>query len=153
MLTIVICSGCTLNNQANINDLTTETIASTIKKDIVFKDELQNIDDKNMLQKIYSDINFNDVTDFTVLISASGATAEEIAVFKVKNNAYINNIKQSIENHISNQINNFENYVPEEIYKIKNSIVSENKNIIVYIACDTPADVETSLEKLYNEYK
>ena len=148
LIAITMCSGC---KKSNTVDLTTKSIATTIKQDIVFKDELQNIDDKNILQKIYPDMNFDYITDFTVFTSSSGATAEEIAVFKLKNNTYMSSVKQSIENHINDQITNFENYVPEEIYKIKNSVMNINNNIILYVACDTPMDVETLLEKLYNK--
>lgn len=143
-------TGCKSNPQSNLSQLSTDYIANFIKDNVIFKDDLQKIDDKDILQTIYPNIVTNQIDEFSVYTSASGATAEELAIFKLNKNSDIDDFKQVLKNRINNQIANFENYIPEEVYKIKNSIINDYENIVIFVSCDTPSDVEISLEKLYN---
>ncbi|MBP0979428.1 MAG: DUF4358 domain-containing protein [Oscillospiraceae bacterium] len=148
-------SGCNKNQSESSEaiDLSTSYISNYIKNNVVFKDDLQKIDDEEILQKLYPGIDISYISEFSVSTSASGATAEELSIFKLNNKAYIDDIKQIINNRIAEQKSNFENYIPEEVYKIENSVINENKdeNIVAYISCDTPDDIEILFEKLYNK--
>ena len=130
-------------------DISTSDIADEIKNKIVFKDELQEIDDMDILQNIYTEINPDYISEFSVYTSASGATAEEIAVFKINDLTYSDDIKEIFVQRKTDQISSFENYIPEEVYKLENSVINETKNIFTFVACDTPDDVENLLKKLY----
>lgn len=153
-LIINIC-GCNKKqvDTSEVIDLSASYISNYIKDNIVFKDELQKIDDEELLQKIYPGLDTSYISEFSVNTSASGATAEEISVFKLKNKAYIDDIKQVIKSRVEEQKSNFENYIPEEVFKIENSVINENsqENIVTYISCDTPDDIDILLKKLYNK--
>lgn len=157
-LNLLICAffslcACSINSKKSTINIDVNYLGQYIKDNIVFKDNLQNIDDQDILKKLYPKIDLNYISEFCVYTSASGATAEEIAIFKLKDLKYIDDIKQIIKTRINNQISNFENYIPEEVYKIKNSVINENedKNIITYISCDTPNDIENVLKNFYNK--
>lgn len=147
ILILVTFSSCKSNKSI---DLSTDSVANYIKDNIVFKDELQKIEDIAILKKLYPTINTHYISEFSVYTSASGATAEELSIFKLNDSAYNDDIKHVIKLRASEQINNFKNYVPEEVFKIKNSVINENQNIVTYVSCDTPDDIDILLKKLYN---
>ena len=153
LISVLLCfSSCSCSLPFKKNDeidILTSDIADEIKNKIVFKDELQEIDDMDMLQNIYTEINPDYISEFSVYISSSGATAEESAVFKINDLTYSDDIKQIFVKRRTEQISSFENYIPEEVYKLENSVINETKNIFTFVACDTPDDVEILLKKLY----
>ena len=155
-LNLLICiffslCACGTKPKTNTSNIDVNNLGQYIKNNIVFKDSLQNIDDQDILKKLYPKIDLNYISEFCVYTSASGATAEERAIFKLKDLKYIDDMKQIIKTRINNQISNFENYIPEEVYKIKNSVINEDENIITYVSCDTPNDIENVLKKFYNK--
>ncbi len=147
---LAFCS-CGSSKNTQLSDLSSDYISDYLKTNVVFKDNLQKIDDNDLLKNLYSQIDLNYISEYSVYVSASGATAEEIAVFKLKDNIYSDDINKIVADRVQKQVSNFENYVPEEVYKLNNSIVDYNndRNMFVYVSCDTPDDVEILLKKIY----
>ena len=135
--------------EVEIANISASSISRAIKDNIVFKDELIEID-KDMMSKYYKNINLENVEDASVYVSASGATTEEIAVFIMKRKGLVVEAKESINNRKKDQIESFKNYVPEEVYKIEQSVIKENENIVVFVSTHTPDDVDQILENVYN---
>lgn len=153
LMMLVVMSGCKASENGGESDFSADQISEQFKTNIVFKDDLQKIDDESLLKNLYPQIDLDYISDYSVYISASGATAEEIAVFKLKDKIYGDDIQKLIEDRIEKQKSNFENYVPEEIYKLNNSIAdyNEEQKLAIYVSCDTPDDVEFLLKKLYTK--
>lgn len=135
-----------INASPALND-----IANYLKDNIVFKDDLQKIEDSDILKNLYSNLNIDNISDFVLYTSASGATSEEIAIFKLKDPKHLDNVSSAIKKRIDDQINNFENYLPEEVYKLNSCVINNfNDSIITFVSCDTPNDVDLLLKKFYN---
>ena len=118
------------NIQINIEELSEE-----IFKSESFEDELINVDSE-MVMNNYGFTN----EEIKQLISyqGSGATSEEILVLEVNDKSKLNNIKEKINVRLTERKEVFESYLPKEVYKIDNNILSIKGNyVILCISNDT----------------
>ena len=69
----------------------------------------------------------------------TGATAEEIAVFKAKDADGVKTIAEALNARVASQITAYENYVPAEVPKLKDAIVESSGVYAVYV---TASDVK-----------
>ena len=99
--------------------------------------------DKEVASSLYG-IDKNEFEDFALFCS-TGATAEEIALFKGVDESSASQIKEAIEARIQNQISSYENYVPEEVPKLEEAIVMQHGVFVIYVTSNEPATVEEIL--------
>lgn len=71
-----------------------------------------------------------------VMRFSSGATAEEYALIKAKDAAARGRIEKALKDHIAFQKTSFANYVPSEVPKIENAILTTKDNYIFYCVAD-----------------
>ncbi len=83
-----------------------------------------------------------------VVYGGSGITAEEIAVFELKNKNSAKQITSLLEKHIKEKREAYKGYIPKELIKLKKPVIKSKDNIVVL--CISPND--TLSEKLINEY-
>ncbi len=118
------------NIQINIEELSEE-----IFKSESFEDELIKVDSE-MVMNNYGFTN----EEIKQLISyqGSGATSEEILVLEANDKSKLNNIKEKINVRLTERKEVFESYLPKEVYKIDNNILSIKGNyVILCISNDT----------------
>ena len=118
------------NIQINIEKLSEE-----IFKSESFEDELIKVDSE-MVMNNYGFTN----EEIKQLISyqGSGATSEEILVLEVNDKSKLNDIKEKINVRLAERKEVFESYLPKEVYKIDNNILSIKGNyVILCISNDT----------------
>lgn len=118
------------NIQINIEELSEE-----IFKSESFEDELIKVDSE-MVMNNYGFTN----EEIKQLISyqGSGATSEEILVLEANDKSKLNNIKEKINVRLAERKEVFESYLPKEVYKIDNNILSIKGNyVILCISNDT----------------
>ena len=119
---VLILSGCS----ANSKDIDAEKLADDLRNKVAFQDELT-LTDENVAEKLY---NIDDFAEAYLYIG-SGATAEEIAVFKFDNadkaKAALDNAKQ----RIADQKEDFASYIPEEVKRLDNSVVKQYGTCLV----------------------
>ena len=118
------------NIQINIEELSEE-----IFKSESFEDELIKVDSE-MVMNNYGFTN----EEIKQLISyqGSGATSEEILVLEVNDKSKLNDIKEKINVRLAERKEVFESYLPKEVYKIDNNILSIKGNyVILCISNDT----------------
>ena len=89
---------------------------------------------KDITASLYG-IDEADIENFALFCS-TGATAEEIALFKAVDEAAAQRIMDAVEKRITNQITSYENYVPEEVPKLEDAIIRQNGLFIAYITAD-----------------
>ena len=111
------------NIQINIEKLSEE-----IFKSESFEDELIKVDSE-MVMNNYGFTN----EEIKQLISyqGSGATSEEILVLEVNDKSKLNNIKEKINVRLAERKEVFESYLPKEVYKIDNNILSIKGNYVI----------------------
>jgi len=68
--------------------------------------------------------------------AGSGATAEEIAVFEVKDEADAETVRKSAKAYIESRKNSFKNYIPEEMPKLEHPFVYKNGKLVVVVIAD-----------------
>lgn len=139
ILTIVMLSGCAGkgNLEIDINSLCNELLD---KGD--FEDELSSIDG-DVIKQLYD---IDDYSEAQVYIS-SGATAEEIAVFKFDNQESAQEGLKKAQNRIEEQKQGFESYIPKEVKKLDDALIERYDSYV--IVCVSNSD---EAEKIVNQY-
>lgn len=83
-----------------------------------------------------------------VLYCGTGATGEEIALFKAADSESAAAIAAAAQQRKSDQIESFKNYVPSEVPKIEKAVIKTNGQFVAYIvSCD--ADKAAEILKKY----
>lgn len=135
LLTLSACGA--KNTTINIEELSADLL-----KNVEFTDEMNQINEK-AIENLY---NINYAVSQQVFIS-TGATAEEVAIFKLKDENDTDKAFASVKERIENQKQSFETYIPEEIPKLENAIVKKaGQYIVICISNSDKAD------KIINSY-
>lgn len=76
----------------------------------------------------------------------TGATAEEIAIFRVKDNQDAAAVKSACETRIEDQKKACENYLPDEMPKLENPVVRTAGNYVVMVISGDNAKIDAVLD-------
>ena len=111
----------------------------------IFEDDLSEIDRDSIVKKY----NFpNDKIKNIISYMGSGATAEEILLLEVFNREDTGEILNIIKEKLEERKQDFQNYLPKEVFKLENYYLkSVNNYIILCISND-----EKQVEKIINKY-
>lgn len=111
----------------------TDKIAEGILSKVKFKDDLAKVSDSIVVSSYQLDP--KQICSASVYLGG-GATAEEIAVFEVKDKKYIKTLKKLIDAHIERRKMDFKNYIPEEMPKLNAPVVVQKGNVIAVCVAD-----------------
>lgn len=120
-------------------------IADTILENISFKDELGQINTRVLVNNYGIDEN---IIQNAAGYAGGGATAEEIAVFEVKNYNDVNTVEKLVYEHIAARKRSFESYIPQEIPKLRRPFVYVNKKLVVVCIADNYGSIESKIKPL-----
>ena len=110
------------------------TMAQSFLNDITYEDQLTKVEG-NMFQMIYG-ISQEDIEEYEAYVS-TGATAEEIAVIKAKDEATAESMEEKLTERVEAQKNSFANYIPKEVEKLEEAVVyQEGVYVILSISND-----------------
>lgn len=116
----------------------TADVAKAVVEKLSFRDELMVLEDPQV-DNIYR-LDEEKIEEKTCYVSSSRATVEEVSVFKLKDAADIQMVKDAVSERIEDQKIAYENYVPEEMVLINDAVTLENgKYVILVMADDTSA--------------
>lgn len=118
-------------------------ISDEILSSVKFKDELSTINARVLLG-IY-DID-ESIIQNVAGYAGGGATAEEIAVFEVKNLSDVTKLEKKITSHIERRKKSFESYIPEEIPKLNRPYIYINKKLVVVCIADEYKNLEERIK-------
>lgn len=135
---VFVFAACSSGNK----DVDTAAMAQELSEKLKFDDDLQKTDGEAV--KVLYGI---DYAEEAQLYIGSGATAEEIAVFKLKDDNDANKAVEDVKKRVENQKNAFENYVPAEVDRLNSAIIRKNGNYVVF--CVTSDD---SADSIINSY-
>lgn len=127
---VVSLSAC--SKKGTMKDIEVETLAESLRNDIVYEDELSSID-LETAEAIY------DITDIKIADSAiyvgSGATAEEIAVFQCETEEDAKKLETVLKSRVEEQTESFRDYVPKGLEKLEKAvIVVKGKYVILSVS-------------------
>lgn len=107
----------------NMEELATELIDAQI-----FEDSLDKIDKDTILKKwSFSTENIKDIVSYV----GTGATAEEILIIELNDKKDADQIEKIIKDEIEERKEDFQNYLPKEVYKLENYNLKIKNNYII----------------------
>ena len=140
---LLVLTGCGKNEAKDVDP---SVLADTLRNAITFQDELEAVDAAAM-GRMY-EVDEADIEAFKVY-TGTGATAEEIAVFKAKDEQAAGRIYQAMQTRVENQKAAFENYNPNEMKKLQDPLVRKTGvTVVLCVSDDTPAAEKAVREAL-----
>ncbi|MEG0663838.1 MAG: DUF4358 domain-containing protein [Clostridia bacterium] len=149
---LIIFSSCN-NSQSTFKKPNCEEAANAVKQSCEFP-EMVNFGEKQFLSIYKADTSI--VDSFSVLVSSSGATADEIAVIKVKGEKQdeidknVNAIEKVLKDRIKDQIDGFTGYVEAEVPKLEKAVVKKYGN---YVCLIIAPDYSKAINTLDSQFK
>ena len=98
-----------------------QALAKELMEKIDFVDEL-NLINSEMVSKLYGIDNAQEA----YVYMGSGATAEEVAVFKFADEQAAKDGLAKAEQRIASQKDSFANYIPEEVARLDNAVIKQS---------------------------
>lgn len=129
---VITCTGCS-NVNSEIIDFDTEELADVLLQELDFKDSLTKIQD-HIIYNLYL-LEEDDLECSTVYVG-SGATAEEIAIFKASEEDKVSNIITAVNTRVSDQKDAFSSYLPAEVKKLEEYKLLVKGNNVILCLCD-----------------
>lgn len=122
---------------------TATDVVTAVAAQVEFKDTMSLVDEK-LFSNFYR-LDEEKVAD-RAMYTGSRATAEEVTVIRMKNEADVQLAKDAMAERLEDQRIAYENYVPEELPKIENAaIYSQGAYVILVVANDTSKVEKTFL--------
>ena len=132
-LTLFTLTGCSEEKKED-RVIDVHTMAQSLLNDITYEDQLTKVEG-NMFQMIYG-ISQEDIEEYEAYVS-TGATAEEIAVIKAKDEATAESMEEKLTERVEAQKNSFSNYIPKEVEKLEEAVVyQEGVYVVLSISND-----------------
>lgn len=125
---------CGCSRAAEKTDVPVSDISSKLISELTWVDSLRQLDD-SVVEKFYG-FDTSKLDSYEVYVSDSGSTAEEIAVVKLSDASAKSDVTAAMEKRVEKQKKQFENYMPEEMYKLENALISEHGNYIILVVAD-----------------
>ena len=122
-------------------DVDISALTSQIVGEVSFDDSLSEIDD-DMISMLYSIDGYTDA----VLYKGSGATAEEVAFFKMETTDDAKEALEEAQAHIQSQIESYESYIPEEVSRLEDAIVRQDGCYVSVVVSGDSAAAEKLLD-------
>ncbi|MCL2035647.1 MAG: DUF4358 domain-containing protein [Oscillospiraceae bacterium] len=140
-MSAVIFSSC---NGGETLDIDAQKAAETIADGIgVTNDQLMEAP-AEVINEWYT---FDDmVVDFTVYVSATGGTANEIAVVKSKD---VKTAEEALIRRVENLKTRFKDYVPAEMVKLDNPVIVTKGDVAVMVIADDTAKAEKLIGEIF----
>ncbi|MBQ3048879.1 MAG: DUF4358 domain-containing protein [Oscillospiraceae bacterium] len=145
VLALILCAALLTGCPASEKEIDTAKLYNSLKSDLAFKDELIDMEMSAILNYYFFD-DANVIEEALVCKSASGATAEEIAVITVKSVSDVESVKAAVEMRVEDLAFNFENYVPAEMDKIENAVVATSGRYIILAVADDSAAAQEIID-------
>lgn len=132
-VSLLLLAGCSGAGTANVDPF---QLADDLKAGLTFKDEMTEASDK-VWNRLYG-LSEEDLVAGKVYLS-TGATAEEVAVFKAVDKAAAGRIYQAAQERVDSQKAAFEDYMPAEMAKLEKPLLVQKGDIVVLCIADDTA--------------
>lgn len=123
-------------------------LADKLLEGVPFQDQMSEVDSE-VFYMLY-DLTEEDADD-AVLITSTGATAEEIAVIHAASEDKIQTVLDAVNARVQAQRDGFEDYVPKELEKLEKPAVLNIGNYVVLCVCDDTEKAKTIVQESITE--
>ncbi len=144
ILSLCLFAGCAGSSDKDIDG---DALYSDLRT-LEFADELVDMD-MAAIENYYFFDDTGVIEKARVCKSASGATAEEIAVITVKSSSDAEAVKKALRMRVDDLAFSFENYVPAEMDKINSAIVTSSGRTVVLAVIDDPDSAQAVIDKYF----
>ena len=110
-------------------DFETKELADSIFERGEFKDDLAELSSDVALERLYA-LDSSKIEDSSFYTNTN-ATAEEIAVIKVNDPAYVQTVIEAYNQRVAEQKEACENYLPDEMPKLNDAVIESQGNYVV----------------------
>lgn len=141
----------TTSSDASSEEVTTDKTAQEIADAILaggdYAEELMPLTEEVALNRLY-DLDAEQIEE-SAFYTNSQATAEEIAVIKVKSADYVDAVKESFNTRVEDQKTACVDYLPDEMPKLESAVVYNNGCYVILCVSGDSAKVNTVIDGLF----
>ena len=134
---------CSCNKEEGKTPATAD-VAAIISDSAEFT-ELIALTDDNIGPRYYG-IDLEAIEEYEVLVCSSGALADEVAVFKMKDREDVEDMLDVVRDRKQDLYDRFVDYVPEEINKINNAVIGSNGNYVYFVVSSNNSAAKKAAE-------
>ncbi len=136
---LFVAAACTDKNNNNVN-VAVNDIAQKILDELELDEHMMEMPDEMSLDAYPFDRDL--VSEYVIYQAIFSTSADEFAIFKVKNQSDIETIKDAIESRIDQVSKVWETYMPGQYEKVKNKLVITNGNYVFVSVLEDQDKVE-----------
>ena len=140
----LLLAGCASNDVSN-KEIDMETVAADMVEATTFDEAPVKVSES------YASNHYDltGVESCVIYRNASGGKAEECSIFKAKDADSVETVKSMLESHLEDQKTAFENYVPAEIYKLDNAVLTTKGNYVMLVVASDGSQAEAVFDKAF----
>jgi hypothetical protein len=101
------------------------------------------------LPREYTGIDMTLIQSFSVLVCVSNASADEVAVFRMKNSSDVSKITATIEQRIKDREDTFKNYIPAQYQKLKKYTIKTCGPYVLFIVSNNNQKAEKTFDEFF----
>lgn len=120
--------------------------ADTLKTNLSYAGSLEELGSK-MLENTYDEIDTESITAYKAYVSAD-VTAEEVAVFEMKDDAAATALKTVLEAHVQAQKEIYADYSPEGVVRLDKAVIRQSGKYVILCISDDTDKVASEVDKL-----
>ncbi len=110
--------------------------------------ELVALNDDNIATRYYG-IDLEAIEEYEVLVCGTGARTDEIAVFKMKEQDDVEDMREVVLERKQELYDRFVDYIPEEAPKVNNAVISSKGKYVYFIVCDDHKAAKKAVENCF----
>ena len=134
---------CSCNKEEGKTPATAD-VAAIISDSVEFT-ELIALTNDNIGPRYYG-IDLEAIEEYEVLVCSSGALADEVAVFKMKDREDVEDMLDVVRDRKQDLYDRFVDYVPEEVNKINNAVIGSNGNYVYFVVSSNNSAAKKAAE-------
>ncbi len=135
LMALTLFSGCSQTGSKTITAPTDE-VAQKLMDSLSFEYPLNQLpeDAANRLYKLDGEI----LEEQAVYVGTGGALADEVSVWRVKDEKDAKTVQEAAEKRVENQKISFKDYVPEEMPKLEKAVIQVDGDTIILCVSSDP---------------
>lgn len=134
MLLLSIAAGCSSKKEDDVKYFDMQKLADQLQEELGFEALIKAEED--VVFDLYP-LEKEDVDAYLVYVS-SGATTEEIAIFKAREKDKVEDMMASIQTRIADQEESFATYRPEELTRLENKRIEQRGQYVILCISNNP---------------
>ena len=125
---------------------TTKSVAEAVKNSTEFE-ELIELTSDNISSRYFFDPEI--VEEFTVMVCSNAAIGDEIAIFKVKDEAKVKDIDSAVKMRKTDRMDALVSYAPDEKAKVEKGVIGTNGKYVYFIVAKDVEKAKQACEECF----